>query len=274
MSNIIIECAQGSDAWLQARAGVITASRFRDARSRVGGLTEQQAAYVAALRSGMGEREAIKAAGYQKAPTARAVERSLAGERVDKPSEVALRYAQLLAIERIAGEPLDDTFQTWAMKRGQDLEPVARELYEDRTGAIIEACGLVLTEDRVFGYSTDGMVFGQRGGIEIKCPVAADKVAGVWLDPESVIAEFQDQIDGGMWINSWEWIDLVVYTPWLKSIGKELFVHRIMRDEGRIELLEADLLVFSRLVNEIVGRLKRPAAAPDSATAINMEPNF
>lgn len=259
MNDLIrIVCAQGSPEWLAARAGVCTASRFTVARSMVDGLTEQQANYVQAIKSGKTELEALVSAGYKAKPTSGAVAKALAGEPVGRPSDAAMKYAQLLAIERISGEPQDDTFQTWAMRRGQELEPIARELYQSRTGYIVDEAGVVLTPDRWFGYSTDGAVYGQKGGIEIKCPSAADKVAGVWLAPEPVIAEFIDQCDGGMWIEGWDWIDLVVYTPWLASVGRELFIHRIHRDEARIEALERDLIRFIHLVNDYEKRLRTP----------------
>ncbi len=221
MSDLIrIACAQGSPEWLSARAGACTASRFGLARG--------------------------------------VLSRASNGRPAGEPTEAALKYAQLLAIERISGEPQDDTFQTWAMRRGQELEPKARELYQARTGYIVDEAGVVLTPDRWFGYSTDGEVYGQPGGVEIKCPAAAEKVAGVWLDPEPVIAEYQDQIDGGMWLMGWQWIDLVVYTPWLASVGRELFIQRIHRDEGRIESLERDLSRFIRIVNDYERRLRAP----------------
>jgi len=262
--TILIECEQGSTEWLQARSGACTASRFKDARSRINGLTEQQAAYVEAIKSGMPKEQAKAVAGYQKAPSAAGVERALAGLPVGEMSDTAIRYAQLLAIERIACEPLDSVFETFAMRRGRELEPVARRLYEEHTGDMITEAGLVLTDDGRFGYSTDGRVQGQRGRIEIKCPMAADKVAGVWLNPEPVIAEYIDQIDGGIWIECLEWIDLVVYTPWLESVGKELFIHRVYRDERRISALESDLLEFIRVVNDYEARLRGVEAAPIS----------
>jgi hypothetical protein len=255
---IRITCEQGSAEWLAARAGACTASRFAVARSMVDGLTEQQALYVEAKKRGQSDAEALLAAGYKAKPTSTTVARALAGEPVGRPSDAAIKYAQLLAIERICGEPQDDTFQTWAMKRGQALEPEARALYQNRTGYIVDEAGVVLTPDRWFGYSTDGAVFGQRGGIEIKCPSAADKVAGVWIDPAPVIAEYQDQCDGGMWIEGWEWIDLVIYTPWLQSVGRELFIHRFHRDESRIEALERDLIRFIRMVNDVEQALRAP----------------
>lgn len=262
---IYIACQQGTPEWFSARAGACTASRFTIARSMVEGLTEQQAAYVNAIKSGVSEADALHIAGYKAKPSAAAVAKALAGEPVGRPSDAAIKYAQLLAIERISGQPQDDTFQTYAMRRGQELEPKARDLYQAHTGYIVDEAGVVLTADRWFGYSTDGEVYGQPGGVEIKCPMASDKVAGVWLDPGPVIAEYLDQCDGGIWIKGWEWIDLVVYTPWLASVGRELFIHRIRRDEARIEALERDLTRFIRLVNDYEKRLRAPLDLPLAA---------
>lgn len=253
---MLVACKQGDAEWHQARAGACTASRFSDARSWTGGLSGQQQAYVDALRAGRSEEEAMQAASYKQRPSFTALADAIAGKKIGQPSDAALKYAQLLAIERIAGAPLDDTHQTWAMRRGTELEPVARALYMERTGYVVDESGVLLSDDRRLGYSTDGEVYGQPGGIEIKCPAAADKVAGIWLDPAPVIAEYLDQCDGGMWLAHWQWIDLVVYTPWLSTVGKELFIHRIHRDEARIEALSADLVAFLRIVNDYEARLR------------------
>lgn len=253
---MLVACQQGTPEWFAARAGACTASRFTVARSWTGALSGQQQAYVDALRAGRSEEEAMQAAGYKARPSFSALADALAGKKIGQPSDAAVKYAQLLAIERIAGESLDDTFQTWAMRRGAELEPVARTLYMERTGYVVDESGVLLSDDRRVGYSTDGEVYGQPGGIEIKCPSAADKVAGVWLDPAPVVAEYLDQCDGGMWLAHWQWIDLVVYTPWLACVGKELFIHRIHRDEARIEALTADLVAFLRIVNDYEARLR------------------
>ena len=85
---IIVECQQGSELWLQTRAGVITASKYRDA-------TEKTA---------------------KGAPTAK-----------------SRLYAAQVAIERISGQPCDEGYNSWQMKRGNELEPLARtELHAAR----------------------------------------------------------------------------------------------------------------------------------------------
>jgi hypothetical protein len=129
---------------------------------------------------------------------------------------------------------------------------------------VVEAQGLALSLDRRFGYSTDGKVYGQPGRVEIKAPSAPEKVGGVWVNPAEFIAEHIDQCDGGLWITGDDWIDLVVYTPWLASIGKDLFVHRFMRDEGRIRALQADLEVFWDLTAGYEAKLREGRAAPSA----------
>ncbi len=244
---ITVTCEPGSQEWLEARAGACTASRFSRARERTGGLTDQQAAYVAALRRGASEKAAMEEAGYKAKPTSKSIDKVLAGGRVDMPSVPARRYAWLLAQERIACAPLDETFQTYAMRRGIELEPKAREVYEERFGVMVLEGGVILTDDRLYGYSTDGAVYNAPGGVEIKCPLDSEKLGSVWEHPEEAEAEYLDQIDGGIWLTGWEWIDLIVYCPWLASVGKDLFVKRIWRDDDRIEALEKDLVEFTAM---------------------------
>lgn len=217
---IVLNHPQGSDDWLRARCGVITASRFADARSKL-----------------------------QKAS-----KNGAAGD----PTGDAIKYAWLIAFETIAREPLDETFVTYAMRRGRDLEPQARAVYEARTGAYIDEVSLILTEDSRFGYSADGFR-DDDGLIEIKCPLACDKLGNVWANPDEAHLEYLDQINGGLWITGRKYCDLIVYCPWLAPVGKDLFVKRIHRDENAIEALEADLVGFMRLVDRFLEVLRRPA---------------
>ena len=254
---IVMNEPQGSEGWLRARLGVCTASRFSDAREQVGGLTEQQRKYVDAIQSGHGEASALLASGYKKRPSAESVDKALAGMPVGEPGAKAIKYAWTLAVETIAQEPLDETFVTYAMRRGQELEPIARSVYEKRTGAWVEEVSLVLTDDGRYGYSADG--FRDADGlIEVKCPMACDKMGAVWSSPETAHLEYIDQINGGLWITGRKYCDLIVYCPWLAPVGKDLFVKRIHRDEAAIEALEADLVGFWKLVEANLAVLRAP----------------
>jgi len=217
---IVLDHPQGSEDWLQARVGACTASRFVDARGKL-------------------------------------TRKSKNGD-VGDPNGDAIGYAWLLAMETIAREPLDDTFVTYAMRRGRELEPYARRLYEVRTGAVVEEVSLILSDDERVGYSSDGFR-DEDGLVEIKCPMSCEKIGAVWESPETAHVEYLDQINGGMWITGRKYCDLVVYCPWLAPVGKDLFVKRIHRNEEAIQALEDDLVKFLRMVDRFLAVLRAPA---------------
>lgn len=258
---ILLQCAQGSDEWKMARAGAITASMFSVIRKKVGGLDERQAAYVNAILEGKSQAEAMLIAGYKAKPRAEAIERALAGLPVGDWSDVAKDYAFRLAIERISGEPLDEGYQTWAMARGHELEPAARAAHEFAADVTVEPCGLVLTDDRAFGASADGFI-GEDGGAEYKCLVAPDRLRAVLL--ENDLSEFEDQMQGGMWITGRKFWHFALYCPALASIGKDLWWREWKRDDEYIERMEADLIEFKALVDRNEAALR---AAPMKAAA-------
>lgn len=243
---ILIECRQGTPEWLQARSGTATASRFADAVSTTGGLTEQQQAYMNALLAGFPEKEAMIKAGYKAAPRSDIISRALKGEKTEKHSDTAHRYAADIAIERISSVPYGEPPKTWLLERGHELEDRARIAYEARTGYLVEETGLCLTDDHKFGYSTDGMP--EDGLIEIKCPIDSIKIASMWKTGD--VSEYMHQMQGGMWITGRKWCDFIMYCPDLAIVGKDLFVKRIHRDDKFIDDMVERLLAFDRLVDE------------------------
>lgn len=244
---IIHSAPQGSEEWHAARAGVITASMFSEVRKVVNGLTAQQEKYVSALKAGLPVKAALEAAEYKAKPRASVIDRALAGERVGNYTEAAECYAFRLAVERISGKPLDEGFETWAMKRGHDLEPAARFEHELAIGVVVQPAGFVTTDDRLFGASADGLI-GEDGGAEYKCLVDPSRLHRVLLDGD--ISEFMDQVQGGMWITGRSWWDFCLYCPALERIGLQLWHRRVERDDNYIDAMEMDLIAFERLVTE------------------------
>lgn len=254
---IVHQAEQGSVEWHAARAGVITASMFSTVRKKVNGLTEQQQAYVNALLSGLSSADAMAAAGYKTKPRAEGIERALAGEEVGEYSDAAKDYAFRLAIERISGSALEEGFETWQMRRGRDLEPMARMEHEIETGVVVEQVGFVTTDDRLFGASADGFI-GKDGGAEYKCFVAPEKLRAILLTGDT--SDVIDQCDGGMWITGRLYWDFCLYCPALKPIDRALTIHRIERNDDRIEALEKDLMAFAALVADFEQKLRQKAA--------------
>jgi hypothetical protein len=221
---IIVPEKQGSAGWLQARSGVLTASDFKTARQK-----------------------------YK------------VGERKGQPTDTALDYAFRKAVERISKVPLDEAHQTWQMKRGHDLEPFARIAHEDRLarrgGALsdimVEECGLMLTDDGIFGCSVDGLI-GEHGGLEIKCLVSAGKLRKVILFND--IADYIDQVQGCMWISGRQWWHFGLYCPALKPVGLEFQMIEVQRDDDYIDELEIDLLRFKKIVDDYEEQLRTMGA--------------
>jgi exodeoxyribonuclease (lambda-induced) len=214
---IFIECEQGTPEWFQARAGVITASTFSDA--------------LAVLKRKSGDKEA------------------------GDPTDASDGLAYDTAFERISGEPYGDTFQTYAMKRGSEQEAFARMRYESRYNVMVDEAGIVLTDDRLFGYSTDGFV-GAKGMIEVKTPQNSNKILNIIRTGD--VSEYIHQIQGGMWISGREWCDFICYIPPLKGVNNDLYVKRIFRDDNFIEEMESGLLRFNKRVEDAVKLLSAP----------------
>lgn len=244
---IVNYSAQGTDDWKRARAGVITASMFKTARERIGGLTAQQSELVAAIRTGMALDAAAAKVGYKTKPRlTETVQRAIDGLPVGDFSEAAKNYAFRLAIERISSEPLDEGFETWAMKRGHELEPMARAAHEQHADLLVEPCGFVTTIDSAFGASADGLI-ATDGGAEYKCLIDPLRLRTSLIDND--ISEFMDQVQGGMWITGRTWWDFCIYCPALASIGRDFTRWRVPRDDDYINTMETELLEFKQLVD-------------------------
>lgn len=261
---IIHDIEQGSPEWHRVRAGCITGSMFYIARQKVGTLTEQQARYVQAIQAGKSEKEAMIAAGYKAKPKSDAIEKAIAGEVVGDFSEAAKNYAFRLAVERISGKPLDEGFETWAMRRGQDREQFARTEHETKIDEFVMPAGFITTDDRKFGASADGFV-GDDGGAEYKCLVDPGRIRNIIMSND--ISEFLDQCQGGMWITRRKWWDFCLYCPALEPVGLQLWRKRIFRDDNYINDLEKDLIEFESLVSSTEKSLREYHNEPQKLAA-------
>lgn len=109
---------QRTHAWLMARVGHATGSRFKDVMARLKPKKE-------------GERGAAAQA------------------RID--------YMAELAVERITGEPTQHFVNSY-MQWGIDQEPLARNRYIEQTGAEVDEVGFIRHAELAAGVSPDGIV--------------------------------------------------------------------------------------------------------------------
>lgn len=211
--TIHADLEQGSDAWLQARCGVVTASVIGQliTSSKPGAdaydcpkcdapigdpCISVAAKEPKPLKVMHSERFAV-AAETNAAPI-------LSVAMTDTAKAAILR----LAAERISGH-VEETFTTWDMQRGHDDEPKARDEYEQRHDVTVDEIGFMTRDiDGVtIGYSPDGLV-ADDGLIECKSRRQATQLAH-WIngDKPSVPAENMAQLQTGLLVSGRDWID-------------------------------------------------------------------
>lgn len=163
----------------------------------------------------------------------------------------AQTYINGLAYERITGES-SSVFEgnDWT-KRGQELEPVARQMYEKKTGIIVEMVSFV--ESKGFGYSPDGLIYnegGLVGGIEIKVKQPAEQIH--ILRTGEIPKKHLDQLHGGMSCAELDWMDFVSYCPNLPLFIKRIFAKDIQKEMEKIDsLVEKYNLQIEEVINQI-----------------------
>ena len=201
----LLNVEQGSFEWRRARRGVPTASRAADVVARL---------------------------------------KPAKGEEVGRPAQVRKDYALQLAFERV-------TLMEWpvyvnqAMQRGTDLEPLARDEYEARSGTMVEQVGIALHDELDVGASPDGLV-GDDGLVEIKCPFEMTRVARVWATGD--VSDYEAQVQWQLWVLGRSWCDVCVYDPRLEDVGMHLFVRRVHASPETFALFEREVPEF---LNEV-----------------------
>lgn len=249
----VYECDQGSELWHNLRSGVLTASNMKLARSQINCLDAKQESFVRAVMRGASEAVAMAEAGYKAKPTSELVARALRGEEVGEPSTQAVALAFRLAIERIAGAPLqDDRFETYAMRRGHELEPEARAAHE-KLGVVVRKAGFVTTDNGRIGASVDGLI-DPRGASEYKCLVSPDGLREILL--ENDLSPFEDQMQTGLMVTERDYFHFGLYCPALAPIGREFTLRVVTRDDLYIKRMERDAKKFLRMVDDFEDRLR------------------
>lgn len=163
-----------------------------------------------------------------------------------------------LALERLTGEP-EQTFQNDAMRRGTELEPLARGAYEAKTGELVELASFVTDPDwPSVGVSPDGLL-GDDGLVEFKCPASQAKHFSA-LSNGAHAKEYRWQVQGQMWITGRQWCDVVSFDPRFPE-GLDLAITRVQRDEAAINQLREAVTVADAEVEAIVENMKNIRSA-------------
>ena len=219
---------QRSNEWFQQRLGMITASEFfnlmKNSRQEVPMSPEEIEAYKA-------EHPRAK-----NIPTTKKVEVAF--------SDATYTYLNRKVMERYIPKDTgtcDEYIETHqisnaAMRYGTDLEPMARDAYAEKMGCEVMEVEFVPLKgfETVCGVSSDGIVRGEKGGIELKCPFLIEHhLDYLLLETIDQLLEMRPEYYWQMRLNmlAWdlEWYDFVSYCPYV-SPSKQLKILRMYRD--------------------------------------------
>jgi hypothetical protein len=173
-------------------------------------------------------------------------------------------YRAELVCERLTGK-VPESFQTWEMKRGTELEPFARTEYELRRSVEIQNVGFIVHPRFPFaGGSPDGLI-GLDGMVQFKCPKTAIHLD--WLMAGIVPMEHRAQMHWEMAVTGRKWNDFVSFDPNLPE-HLQLFVKRFDRDEVAIAEIEQEVLKFNAEIEAIIGSLPNADAFSEVAEGL------
>jgi len=140
-----------------------------------------------------------------------------------------------------------DQYSNEHTERGNELEPLARSMYELQKNVEVEEIGFAEYNDFV-GCSPDGLV-GDDGMIEIKCP--DDKTYFNLLMNENIDSSYIWQCQMNLLILEKKWCDLIFYNP---NFEKSMKIFRLKPDKEMFSRLKEG---FAKAEKEIIRMISK-----------------
>lgn len=154
------------------------------------------------------------------------------GDWLTKSGKVADK-ARLTAASRCLadffGVPDPAPHENDDMRRGTEMEPLAREKFSEETDLPVEEIGFAKSIHGFFGCSPDGIIDNGEG-LEIKCPRPSKLIQYIELD--ELPDEYKPQVHGSMAVTGAKAWWFVAWYP-----GFPLFKKRIERDQYTEDML-------------------------------------
>lgn len=158
----------------------------------------------------------------------------------------------LLAVERLTRATVE-TFQNDAMRRGTELEPEARAVFEAQTGELVDVVGFIPHPALDYvGVSPDGLL-GDDGMVEFKCPASMAKHLDA-LRSNDHAKEYRWQLQGQLWVAHRKWVKAVSYDPRFPEHLRLAICH-VERDEKAIKELAAECVKANDEIESILSEL-------------------
>ena len=176
----------------------------------------------------------------------------MATGRSGQPSATRRNYMHELLCERLTGVH-NETYCSKEMQWGVEQEPIARSLYEAKTGQmVIETGGMEHPKIKWWYGSPDGLI-GNDGGIEIKCKTTANHLETMMSGKIDTAHLYQ--ITGYVEIFNLSWYDYVGFDPRLPE-NLQLYVKRFYRDDLPIDEVRDAVIKFIDELNELERKVR------------------
>lgn len=246
--QIFRDLEQGSDEWLAARCGIVTASvvgQLVTSRQPSAIETDCPECGATAVYPCVGKRSPgpLKTPHPARAAAARELDKVIGA---DVTSDTSRGLTMTLAAERITGH-VEPAQPSRAMERGTLDEPYARDKYSEHHAPVTELGFMVRQFDGFkIGFSPDGLVH-EDGLIEIKS--RAQKIQLKTVLANEVPAENLAQIQCGLLVSGRSWCDYVSY-----SGGMKLWTKRVYPDPDWHAAIIDAVEQFEQTASEMVSR--------------------
>jgi hypothetical protein len=166
-----------------------------------------------------------------------------------EPSDTMTHVYDILA-QRITGYT-QPSYQSYDMERGNFEEPLARAMYAEKYGCEVQEVGFVTNDKWGFtiGCSPDGLVVGQRRGIEIKSRAQDSQVATIVTG--EIEPTFMLQMQTCMLVLEYEEWEFISY-----SGGLEMYPVRVPADKAMQAKIIAAATAFEGKVAVAMAKYK------------------
>jgi predicted phage-related endonuclease len=156
-------------------------------------------------------------------------------------------------LHKLAGETLigakEEGFSSPAMLRGTELEDTARQLFSMVTGHKVNEVGLCYENElKLWHVSPDGLIDGQKKGLEIKCPLLSTAVE--YLDAGKLPTKYKIQVQASLALTGYESWFFMSFYPGLKP-----FIVEVERDEVLIAAIKKAVGEFCLDLRKLVEKL-------------------
>lgn len=137
------------------------------------------------------------------------------------------------------------------IERGHELEDMARNSYELKTGVQVKQVGFIEADEMV-GCSPDGLIK-EDGMQEIKCKNDANFARFLFDKKIDPAHEWQMQMQ--LLVSGRQWVDYVLFNPNFND--RSTVITKIARDEIMIKKIEAGLAKGKEMLAAILAEIKK-----------------